>query len=59
MIKRILSILLALLILCCIYGCDQDNRVEDEPTETTTDTDETELNLREQTESDILFQPIG
>ena len=55
MIKRILSILLALLILCCIYGCDQDNRAEDEPTETTTDTDETELNLIEQTESDYII----
>lgn len=55
MIKRILSILLALLILCCIYGCDQDNRAEDEPTETTADTDETELNLIEQTESDYII----
>ncbi|MBR2010859.1 MAG: hypothetical protein IKA06_03840 [Clostridia bacterium] len=55
MIKRILSILLALLILCCIYGCDQDNRVEDEPTETTTDTDKTEPNLIEQTESDYII----
>ena len=55
MIKRILSILLALLILCCIYGCDQDNRVEDEPTETITDTGKTEPNLIEQTESDYFI----
>ena len=55
MIKRILSILLALLILCCIYGCDQDNRVEDEPTETITDTGKTEPNLIEQTESDYII----
>ena len=55
MIKRILSILLALLILYCIYGCDQDNRVEDEPAETTTDTDEIELNPIEQSESDYII----
>lgn len=55
MIKRILSILLALLILSCLYGCNQDDRVEDEPTETTADTDETELNLIEQTESDYII----
>lgn len=55
MIKRILSILLALLVLCCIYGCDKDNRVEDEPIETTTDTDETEPNPIEQTESDYII----
>ena len=55
MIKRILSILLALLILCCIYGCDKDNRVEDEPTETATDTDEIDPNPIEQTESDYII----
>lgn len=55
MIKRILSILLALLILCCIYGCDQDNRVEAEPTETIADTGKTEPNLIEQTESDYII----
>ena len=55
MIKRILSIILALVIFSCLYGCDQDNRVEDEPTETITDTDETELNLIEQTESDYII----
>jgi len=55
MIKRILSIILALLILSCIYGCDQGNRVEDEPTETITDTDKTEPSLIEQTESDYII----
>ena len=55
MIKRILSIILALLILSCLYGCNQDDRVEDKPTETTTDTDETEPNLIEQTESDYII----
>ena len=55
MIKRILSIILALVIFSCLYGCDQDNRVEDELTETITDTDETETNLIEQTESDYII----
>ena len=55
MIKRILSIILVLVIFGCLYGCDQDNRVEDEPTETITDTDETEPNLIEQTESDYFI----
>lgn len=51
MIKRILSILLALLILSCLYGCNQDDRVEDEPPETTTDTTEVKPKPIEQTES--------
>ena len=55
MIKRILSIILALVVFGCLYGCDQDNRVEDEPTETITDTDETEPNLIEQAESDYII----
>ncbi len=55
MIKRILPIILALVIFSCLYGCDQDNRVEDELTETITDTDETETNLIEQTESDYII----
>ena len=55
MIKRILSIILVLVIFGCLYGCDQDNRVEDEPTETTTDTDKTESSLIEQTESDYII----
>ena len=55
MIKRILSIILALLILSCLYGCNQDDRVEDKPTETTTDTDKTEPSLIEQTESDYII----
>lgn len=55
MIKRILSIILALVIFSYLYGCDQDNRVEDELTETITDTDETETNLIEQTESDYII----
>ena len=55
MIKRNLSIFLALLILCCIYGCYQDNRIEEGPTETTTDTDKTEPSLIEQTESDYII----
>ena len=55
MIKRILSIILVLVIFGCLYGCNQGNRVEDEPTETITDTDETEPNLIEQTESDYFI----
>lgn len=55
MIKRILSIILALLILSCLYGCNQDDRVEDKSTETTTDTDKTEPSLIEQTESDYII----
>lgn len=55
MIKRILSIILALLILSCLYGCNQDDRVEDNPTETTTGTDKTEPSLIEQTESDYII----
>lgn len=55
MIKRILSILLALLILSCLYGCNRDDRVEDEPTETTTDTIETKPKPIEQTESDYII----
>ena len=54
MIKRCLSILLVLLILSCLYGCNQDDRTEDEPTETTTDTIETKPNPIEQTESDYI-----
>ena len=46
---------MALLILSCLYGCNQDDRVEDKPTETTTDTDKTEPSLIEQTESDYII----
>ena len=55
MIKRIISFLLVLLALSCLYGCNQGNRVEDEPTETTTGTDKTEPSLIEQTESDYII----
>ena len=55
MIKRIISFLLVLLALSCLYGCNQYNRVEDEPTETITDTGKTEPNLIEQTESDYII----
>lgn len=50
MIKRIFLILLVLIILSCLYGCNQDNRVEDEPT----DTDEIKPSSIEQTESDYI-----
>ena len=55
MIKRIISFLLVLLALSFLYGCNQDNRVEDEPTEITTGADKTEPNLLEQTESDFFI----
>lgn len=55
MIKRIISFLLVLLALSCLYGCNQDNRAEYKPTETTTGTDKTESNLIEQTESDYII----
>ena len=55
MIKRILSIFLALLILSCLYGCNQDDIIEEESTETTTDTIEAKPNPIEQTESDYII----
>ena len=55
MIKRIISFLLVLLALSFLYGCNQDNRVEDEPTEITTGADKTEPSLIEQTESDYFI----
>ena len=55
MIKRIISFLLVLLALSFLYGCNQDNRVEDEPTEITTGADITESSLIEQTESDYFI----
>ena len=55
MIKRIISFLLVLLALSFLYGCNQDNRVEDEPTEITTGADKTESSLIEQTESDYFI----
>lgn len=55
MIKRIISFLLVLLALSFLYGCNQDNRVEDEPAEITTGADKTEPSLIDQTESDYFI----
>ena len=55
MIKRIISFLLVLLALSFLYGCNQDNRVEDEPTEITTGANKTEPSLIEPTESDYII----
>lgn len=54
MIKRIIIFLLVLLALSCFYGCNQNTPIEDEPTETTTNTEETKPSPIEQTESDYI-----
>ena len=55
MIKRIFFILLTLLILSCIYGCNKDNKIENKQTETTTNTDKSKSPSILQTESDYII----
>ena len=54
MIKRIISFLLTLLILCSFASCNQDTANTDESADVTTKVEETESTLIEQTDSDYI-----